>query len=205
MGTALAGLHAVLVRINTVLLSAGRSIAWVLMVLMVAVILAQVYYRYVLNAPLSWPEEASLSLMIWMMGLMAPTAYRWGGFVAIDMVSEALPKWPRFILTFALLLIAGIVIAFLLREAWIHFTSPILFNSSGLNRLLQDSGINQMLGTQIEFRSAYTYFGMVVCFAVMALVNAELVIRKVGQTFWSPDAFPEPEIPAFMAGGAGAE
>lgn len=202
---ALAALHAVHTRINSFLLMIGRNIAWVLMALMVVVILMQVFYRYVLNAPLSWPEEASLSLMIWMMGLMAPSAYRWGGFVAIDLLSDALSKWPRFVLVMGLMLIATGVCWFLLREAWTHYSSPILFNSSGLNRLLQDSGINQLLGTQIEFRAAYIYLGMVACFGMLLSVNVELVIRKFGQTFGNPDQFPEPAAPSYMASGAGAE
>lgn len=202
---ALAAFHAVHSRINSLLLTIGRNVSWVLLVAMVTVILMQVFYRYVLNSALSWPEEASLALMIWMMALMAPSAYRWGGFVAIDLVSEALPKWPRFILVMVLLVIAGIVTAFLLNEAWIHYTSPILFNSSGLNRLLQDSGINQTLGTNLEFRAAYIYFGMVVCFALMLSVNIELIIRKIGQTFANPDRFPVPEPPSFMADGQSVE
>lgn len=202
---ALAALHMVHTRINSFFLSIGRNVAWVLMALMVVVILMQVFYRYVLNSPLSWPEEASLSLMIWMMGLMAPSAYRWGGFVAIDLLSEALPKWPRFALVMALMLIATGVSWFLLREAWTHFSSPILFNSSGLNRLVQDSGINQLLGTNIEFRAAYIYLGMVACFVMLLSVNIELIIRKLGRTFGDPDQFPNPIPPSYMAAGAGAE
>ncbi|MEM0900843.1 MAG: TRAP transporter small permease subunit [Pseudomonadota bacterium] len=202
---AIIAFHTALVRVNSVVLAVGRSISWVLMAAMVAVILAQVFYRYVLNDPLSWPEEASLSLMIWMMALMAPTAYRWGGFVAIDMVSDLLPKLLQFILTFTLMAISGVVLVFLLNEAWTQFTSPILFNSSGLNRLLQDSGINQVLGTDFEFRAAYIYFAMVSCFAMMLSVNIELLLRKIGRTFASADEFAAPQQPDFMKSSAGAE
>lgn len=202
---ALATLHAVHARINSFILAIGRNIAWVLMGLMVLVILMQVFYRYVLNSPLSWPEEAALSLMIWMMGLMAPSAYRWGGFVAIDLLSDNLPKWPRFVLTMTLMFIATGVCFFLLQEAWIHYSSPILFNSSGLNRLVQDSGINQLLGTNLEFRAAYIYLGMVACFVMLFSVNIELIIRKLGQTFGDPEQFPAPVPPSYMASGTGNE
>ncbi|TCD16329.1 TRAP transporter small permease [Oricola cellulosilytica] len=190
--------HALLGRINEVVLALGRNIAWVLMALMVFIILLQVFYRYVLNSALPWPEEAALALMIWMMGLIAPSAYRWGGFVSIDMLSEQLPKWPRFVLTLFLVITATVVIVFLLQQAWIHFSSPILFNSSGLNRMLQDSGINALLGTRLEFRAAYIYFGMVTCFAMMLSVNIEVLLRNLGQTLGSPDDFPAPQIPEFF-------
>lgn len=201
MIAALSAIHAVLSRVNTLLLAVGRSVSWVMMVVMVAVILLQVFYRYILNNAQPWPEEAALSLMIWMMALMAPSAYRWGGFVSIDLLSEHLPKWPRFILTFSLLFLASLVTWFLLNEAWIHYTSPILFNSSGLNRLVQDSGLNQALGTSFEFRSSYIYFGMVACFSMMLLVNIELLIRKIGHFAGHPEAFPVPPAPPFLSTG----
>ena len=56
---------------NTYMLAVGRSIAWVLVALMVGTILLQVFYRYVLNDALPWPEEVARAFMIWMMGLVA--------------------------------------------------------------------------------------------------------------------------------------
>lgn len=56
---------------------------------MVAVIILQVFFRYALNSSLPWPDEAARFLMLWMTGLIAPSAYRWGGFVAIDIISPA--------------------------------------------------------------------------------------------------------------------
>ena len=51
-------------RVNDVLLAVGRRIAMVAMVLMVAVILLQIFYRYVPDNALPWPEEAARGLMI---------------------------------------------------------------------------------------------------------------------------------------------
>jgi TRAP-type transport system small permease protein len=79
--------------INGALLAAGRGIGAVCMALMVIVILAQVFFRYVLGSALAWPEEASRFLMLWATGLMAPTAFRRGGFVAIDMVIRLCLGW----------------------------------------------------------------------------------------------------------------
>ena len=72
---------------NTLILRAGRLLAWMALALMVAVILTQVFCRYVLNNALPWPDEAARFLMLWMTGLMAPSAYRWGGFVSIGMLA----------------------------------------------------------------------------------------------------------------------
>ncbi len=78
--------------VNGCLLALGRWIGALCMGLMVVVILTQVFFRYVLGHALPWPEEASRFLMLWSTGLMAPTAFRRGGFVAIDMALRALPR-----------------------------------------------------------------------------------------------------------------
>ena len=80
-------------RFNTFFLRIGRQLAWVAILFMVLVILTQVFFRYILNNALPWPDEAARFLMLWMTGLVAPSAYRWGGFVSIDMVPKILPKY----------------------------------------------------------------------------------------------------------------
>jgi TRAP-type C4-dicarboxylate transport system permease small subunit len=78
--------------INGALVAFGRWIGALCLGLMVVVILVQVFFRYALNNALPWPEEASRFLMLWSTALMAPTAFRRGGFVAIDMVIRLLPR-----------------------------------------------------------------------------------------------------------------
>ena len=73
---------------------------------MVVVILIQIFFRYVLNNALPWPDEAARFLMLWMTGFIAPSAYRWGGFVSIDMMPQLLPKTFGKILLLILLLLS---------------------------------------------------------------------------------------------------
>lgn len=70
-------------RVNTFFLRIGRQFAWIAIFLMVVVIMIQVFFRYVLNSALPWPDEVARFLMLWMTGLIAPSAYRWGGFVLL--------------------------------------------------------------------------------------------------------------------------
>ena len=65
--------------INTIILRVGRNIAWVALALMVGVILLQVFFRYILNDALNWPDEAARFLMLWMTGLIAPSAFAGAG------------------------------------------------------------------------------------------------------------------------------
>ena len=81
-----------LVGFNTIILRLGRKLAWIAIGLMVIIILIQVFFRYGLNSALPWPDEAARFLMLWMTGFIAPSAYRWGGFVSIDMLLSRLPS-----------------------------------------------------------------------------------------------------------------
>ena len=61
-----AGIVRILSQFNDALLRICRLTALVFIGVMTLVILLQVFFRYVLNAPLSWPEEAARYLMVWM-------------------------------------------------------------------------------------------------------------------------------------------
>ena len=59
-------------------------------ILMVMVL--QVTFRYVLNAPLTWTEELARYLYIWACWLGAPVALRRGNHIAIAFVSDRVPR-----------------------------------------------------------------------------------------------------------------
>jgi len=185
--------------INTRALSFGRAIGLVALGLMVLVILAQIFFRYVLNNALPWPEEAARALMIWMMAMVAPSAYRYTGFVSIDMLHEYIPTQVKNYLILAILLLCTFVSIIMLQHAWTHFSSPLLFDSSGLNRLLQDTGINQLLGTQMQFRTAYIYLAMTVFLMLILMVSLELIMRQFARIIWGNENFPLPKLPNVMA------
>jgi len=103
---------------NDVVLRLGRWVAVVAIGLMVVAILIQVFFRYVLNNALPWPDEAARFAMLWMTGLIAPMAYRRGGFVAIDMVVRMLPERVGAALSLVLLVVAGFVLGMAVSIGW---------------------------------------------------------------------------------------
>ena len=139
--------------------------------------------------------------MIWMMALVAPSAYRHAGFVSIEMVPELLPRKLRLSLLLGILLLSLAVLVIMFQHAWAHYTAPLLFDSSGLNRLIQDSGINQLLGTDLKFRTAYISLAMPVMLVMLISVSVELILRMNGQLAYDDETFPPPEIPVSMGGG----
>lgn len=106
---------------NAGMLAAGRAVGIFCMALMVAFILVQVFWRYVLSNPLSWPEEAARFLMLWLM-VVAPTALRRGGFVAIDMVQLFLPRSVGATLSLVLMIISLIVLIVAVQIGWSEVT-----------------------------------------------------------------------------------
>lgn len=176
-------LTALLGAANSAILSVGRQIAWMALVVMVFIILLQVFFRYVLNNALPWPEEAARALMIWMMALMAPTGYRWGVFVSINMLADSIPAVPRRILTLVIFIFSTVILFVLLQQSIKHFQSGFIFKSSSLHMPL-----------------AWIYVAMTVCFGLMMSVNVELILRNLGRIFGNPDNFPKPAAPSFISG-----
>lgn len=57
-----------------------------------AIMVCQVVFRYVFNAPLTWTEELARYCFIWACYLGAPLATRRGNHVTIAFVAERLPR-----------------------------------------------------------------------------------------------------------------
>lgn len=164
-------------RFNAAILAIGRVIAIAALAIMVCLILGQVFFRYVLNDAPNWTEEGARFGMLWMTGLMAPLAYRVGGFVAIDMLERALPRAVAGVLGLALLLIT----LWVLLIAW----------ERGLNNhidTLSGKGCSATLrwpfGIEIgkcgeKFQNRYQYASLWVGVNLLILVNVELIIRQI--------------------------
>ena len=170
-----------LVGFNTIILKLGRQLAWIAIGLMVVIILIQVYFRYVLNSALPWPDEAARFLMLWMTGFIAPSAYRWGGFVSIEMLFRMLPSRIVKIVTLMLLMISLLVLVVGLQFGLKHVESGWLFSSSSLKWPLHLIGMEA-----IRVKLAWMYMSLPVGLAMMTLVNVELIIKNF-LWLWNPD------------------
>lgn len=160
--------------LNDHVLRLGRGIAIVAIALMVFCILLQVFMRYVLNNALPWPEEAARFLMLWMTGLIAPSAYRRGGFVSIDMLQMALPARAAALLQLALLLLATIVLVVGLQLGIKHVNSGWLFRSSSLYVPME------LIGQKgFKLKLAWMYMSLYVGLILLLAVNAELILRSL--------------------------
>ncbi|MCK0150779.1 TRAP transporter small permease [Marivita sp. S6314] len=155
-----------------IVLRIGRWIAVLAIGLMVVAILLQVFFRYILGNALPWPEELAIFLMLWMTAAIAPSAYRRGGFVALEIISGALPKLPGTILSLILLVISG----------------GVLFIGAQM-------GLGEMTSLAGKFKSASLYYpttdgwekmpnswqiaSLVTGLCLLLVVNIELILRAV--------------------------
>ena len=190
------------------LLAVARAASVILLGLMVAAILAQVFFRYALGTALAWPEEAARFGMLWLVGLMAPVAYRRGGFVAIDMAERALP--PRLGAGLFLLLTAislGVLV-YALPLGADHVQSGCLFRSNTLwvpftleaGLPLPGTGLALTLCSDAPALSvepgwtkmplAATYASLYVGLQLLVLVNLELLVRSAVALMGGEDRLP---------------
>lgn len=172
---------------NDTVLRIGRWVSIVAIALMVVAILVQVFFRYVLNSALPWPDEAARFMMLWMTGLMAPMAYRRGGFVAINLAIEAMPKSLGAIISLILLVISGGVLAMAVGIGWSEvtgfsgrFATSSLFVPGGGTGICDALGAKQV-GQSVWCRVPRSW--MMLSFFVgvlfLLIVNIELILRTL--------------------------
>lgn len=144
----------------------GFGITWIIVALMVATILLQVFMRYVLNNALPWPEEVARALMIWMMALVAAPALRKGDFVAITLLPDSLPAAASRLLRLMLTLVA-VAIMVILSDLSIDF-----FQRGFRTR-----------AASFDLPRAWIYLAMAVCYFTMLSVTIEIALKNLRAIF----------------------
>ncbi len=146
--------------INSAISKTGVGIASAFLLGMVTVVLAQVFFRYILNDSLVWAEELSKSMMVWVAFLVAPMAMRQGANVRIEMLTEALPARLRIFLS----LVIGVAVIWVL--------SIFLYESIGF----WERG-KQVSAASLPVSMAVFYTIVPVGFTALLMVGLEMVLR----------------------------
>ncbi|MCG7630616.1 TRAP transporter small permease subunit [Epibacterium sp. MM17-32] len=182
--------------INATLLRLGRWVGCIAVAAMVVAILIQVFFRYVMNNALPWPDEAARFCMLWMTGLMAPTAFRQGGFVAIDTLSAMLPVRIGSLLSLVLLCLSLLVLVVAVKIG-IGEVTGIGGRFATASLYLPNS-----LGFDSWFRipRSWMMLSLLVGIVLLILVNVELILHRVVALLGGADRLPEIEFAT--AGGA---
>lgn len=193
---ALLGLTKALGLVNATLLAIGRGLGAFCMAAMVVIILAQVFFRYVLGNALPWPEEAARFLMLWATGLMAATAFRRGGFVSIEIVVRMLPRVAATLLALVLLALCLLILWMGLGIAWKEVT--------GIGGRFEMDALRYPVAWDLSVWAkaprAAQMTAMLVGLVLLIAVCVELMLRNIISLFGGHDLLPE--IPEAVTLGA---
>lgn len=158
-------------RIISIYLLLLRFAAGISMAIIVMVMIAQVWSRYVLGGSLIWAEELCRYLLIWQTFLVLGLAYSKGEFVALDFLPAALSdrgKWVLKVIT------AIPVIAFLALIAVYGADYASRFSSQTIPAL--DFIWGSLFGRPLGLPIGYVYISVSVGSALMILhIIADLV------------------------------
>lgn len=159
---ALFAINTPLGKLNDTVASIAKNLAGGLLAIMLAMILAQVFFRYVLNDSLPWTEELAKFAMVWVACLVAPWAYRMHLNVSIQMFADALPallhRMTELLITMLVLIICGI-----------FFLQSLAFWQSGWS-------IN---ASSVPVKLAYFYSCAPFAFGAICLVGVEKLIEQL--------------------------
>lgn len=170
---------------NDIVLKIGRAIGIFAIALMVVAILIQVFFRYVLNNALPWPDEAARFCMLWMTGLMAPTAFRRGGFVAIDIVVASLPARIGALVSIFLLLISAGVLAKGIELGWGEVNS-FMANAKMAALYYYDFAAGEFE----KMPRRWAFYSLFVGVILLFIVNVELILRALISILGGDDRLP---------------
>ena len=172
--------------VNEAVLALGRAIGVIAVAIMVAAILIQVFYRYALNNALPWPDEAARFCMLWMTGLMAPTAFRRGGFVSIDTLVRLLPKTVGALLSLLLLFMSLLVLIVAVQIGWSEVTGFAGRFATASLYLPTDMSFENWFRVPRSWMMASLLVGVV----LLISVNVELILRALVRMLGGGDQLP---------------
>lgn len=146
--------------LNRSVLLVCRWLAISLVAVIAIIVIASVFWRYVLNDSLSWSEDVAKFLMVWLAFIGAPLGFRHGAHVAISLVP---PGAPAAVLRLARVLVHAIVLALMVILTWQSW----LFAWNGRTQVALTIGDISML---------WIFIAMPIGAAIMALVALELLM-----------------------------
>ncbi|WP_067725896.1 TRAP transporter small permease [Oceanobacillus damuensis] len=71
-----------------------EHLATILFILFFIVVILQIFFRFVLNMPLTWSEEASRYLNLWSVLLGAALAVKYKDHLRVDLIDDLVKRWP---------------------------------------------------------------------------------------------------------------
>ncbi len=162
MASAIELLENLIGRVNWLLLSVCKGLSVVLLIIMLGIIVAAVFFRYVLGDAIAWSEEIAKFVMVWMTFFTAPVGLKLGAHIAIDALANRIRGRWYFLLQ---IWIFGAIITLMLM--FVDEASFLTWNA----RIQRASTIDVSI--------LYVYAAMPIGCAITALVSVEFWLNAV--------------------------
>jgi TRAP-type transport system small permease protein len=147
------------IRLSDLVTEVAKAMLGACVALIVLITLAAVWWRYVLAAPISWIEQVSNILFIWITFVGAAVLYRQKLHIGVDMLLEALQGRARTAMFWAIEL-ANLVFILVLFGYSMKLSIDVLPNTYGA----------------LDITPAWFYFSAPVACAMMALYFFEKIL-----------------------------
>jgi TRAP-type transport system small permease protein len=96
---------------------ASESVIILIMAVMIAIISAQVFMRYVLNLSFDWADELSRLCFVWTIFLAIPLALKRGGHIVMELVLDRVSSRTRDVLYRAMAALSALMLVLITWEA----------------------------------------------------------------------------------------
>ena len=147
-------------RVLTLLINAAKLSVVVISVVMIAVTLAQVVFRYVIAAPLPWSEELARYCFVWIVFLGGAIGLSRGVHLGVDLLVNAMPAPVRR----GMDVLTNVLIAAF--AATVIYASVPVLNMNVFQR-------SPALGLQMT----YVYVAIPISMGLIFLISAERVVN----------------------------
>lgn len=151
-------------KVNAPIANIGRLIGGALLVAMTIIVLMQVFCRYIFQSPLSWTDELSCYLMIYMTYLSMPLIYLEDRNIAMTFLTEKI-QGTR---VSHLLLFFVHIVALVLFVVWIYF--GWLFFLKG-----------NVMANSLPFKMYYVYIIPPLLFSITCLSIFQKMISELNK------------------------
>ncbi|MGN0177954.1 MAG: TRAP transporter small permease [Monoglobaceae bacterium] len=134
---------------------------------LVALTVLAVFMRYVVGRPVGWTEEMQMMLLVWSVFSGASIAFRERGHIAIDLLTNALPKKAQKVIEVVIWILVFISVSMIFK---LELDRTIKFFMTGQTT------------TMLKIPKVYIYGVVVVCCAMMVvnhLLNGIEDLRKM--------------------------
>ena len=149
---------------------AVEAVSVLLLLMLVGLVSAQVFMRYIMDAPLTWSEEAARITFIWLTFIGAGLAFQRRENLRILLLPDALPLRPRLWLRLAMYALE------------VGFMGLVLYQSVPLLWRLYPAHTPALDLTQDVFYGGVTGGGLVILgYALVGLRDTVLEIRQAGR------------------------